>query len=479
MSPGISRREFTRRLATAASGTAVVGMQPSCTTLQANPSKGQQLRNDLATLRGELLTDEASRQAAAVDFGRMVHRLPIAVLKPASVQDVVELVRYASPRGIKLAMRGNGNSMLGQAQSQDGVVIDSSTLNSVRMVDVRGRPAVEAGPGALWGAVYDAAYARKLRVPVTVPHFLSVGGTISTGGFHASTWSEGFQVDHVLELQVVTGHGQLITCSEDSNRSLFDAMLAGMGQCGIIVKVVMALAPAPTHVLSFTLSYAHWQAAVADLTLLVQDGRFDEVDGNTRERQGGGVAVNLVCGAFYNAPEVPSESRLLANLAFSSQSASTMNYPEYCRRIRLGQASLPQPWLHVCLPATRATEYGSRVIATPAEFAFSNLLFSVWRTSRIKRPLARVPTEELAVRFQLQRRPPASFTDIDSLLEMNRVLYERARNLGGTRLTTTAIPFSQQDWVRHYGPAWASFQDAKHQFDPNNILTPGQGMFLG
>jgi FAD/FMN-containing dehydrogenase len=95
----------------------------------------------------------------------------------------------------------------------------------------------------------------------------------------------------------------------------------------------------------------------------------------------------------------------------------------------------------------------------------------------MKRPLARVPSEDLIARFQVSRQPPASFTDIDSLVRMNRTLYERARDIGGTRLTSTAIPFSQADWIQHYGPVWDSFRDAKGRFDPNNVLSPGQGLF--
>ena len=154
-----------------------------------------------------------------------------------------------------------------------------------------------------------------------------------------------------------------------------------------------------------------------------------------------------------------------------------MTYAEYYRRTPLSPSSLPHPWLHLCLPASKSVEYGNRVLATPTEVAFSNQLFSVWRTSSMKRPLARVPKEDLVVRFQLLRRPPASFTDIGSLVAMNRTLYERARDMGGTRLTTTAMPFSQADWIQYYGPVWESFRSAKQRFDPNNVLTPGQGMF--
>jgi hypothetical protein len=256
------------------------------------------------------------------------------VLKPGSIQDIVKMVQFANRRGLKVAMRGQGHAMFGQTQVEDGVVIDSSTLNSVRVISHDGHPAVEAGPGALWGPVLDAAYADKRTPPVNVDTgVLSVGGTISTGGFGGTTWREGFQVDHVLELQVVTGQGQLVTCSDERNSDLFNAALAGMGQCGIIVKVVMALVAAPTHVLFFVLSYADLQTASADLTFLVNDGRFTYLDVRTTARPDGGFTYQIEGGAFYDAPNAPNEAQLLAGLRFTSQTARVMTYVEYYRRV--------------------------------------------------------------------------------------------------------------------------------------------------
>jgi cytokinin dehydrogenase len=475
----ISRREFGKRLAKVASGAALLALPPSCTSTQRSLPTGQLLRNDLTDLSGALVFDDAARQAAADDFGHIVHQLPTAVLKPGSIQDIVKLVQFANRHGVKVSMRGQGHAMLGQSQVDAGVVIDSSTLNSVGVINFGRGPAVEAGPGALWGPVLDAAYANQLTPPVNVdPTYLSVGGTISTGGFGATTWREGFQVDHVLELQVVTGDGQLVTCSDERNSDLFNAALAGMGQCGIIVKVVLALVAAPTHVRFFVLNYADLQTGSADLTFLVNDGRFNHLDVRTTARPGGGFTFNIEGGAFYDAPNTPSEAQLLAGLRFTSQTASVMTYVQYYRRQEVcGVCTpLPHPWLYFCLPASRFVEYAARVLATPAEVAFALPRFSAWRKSSIKRPLVRMPNEDLVVRFQLSRNPPAS-ADIPSVIAMNRALYERAREMGGTRVTSTAIPFSQADWIQHYGPAWELFRDAKNRFDPNNVLTPGQGMF--
>ena len=377
----ISRREFAKRLAT---GAALLGLPSSCTSAPSSLPTGQLLRNDLTDLSGTLVFDDAARQAAADDFGHIVLRLPTAVLKPGSIQDIVKLVQFANRHGLKVSMRGQGHAMFGQTQVDAGVVIDSSTLNSVRVINHGGHPAIEAGPGALWGPVLDAAYADKLTPPVNVhTGVLSVGGTISTGGFGGTTWREGFQVDHVLELQVVTGHGQLVTCSDERNSDLFNAVLAGMGQCGIIVKVVMALVAAPTHVLFFVLSYADLQTASADLTFLVNDGRFTYLDVRTTAHgRAAGSRFNIEAGAFYDAPNAPNEAQLLAGLKFTSRTARVMTYVEYYRRVPGTPPTLPHPWLYLCVPASRFIEYATRVFATPTEAAYAFPRFSAWRTQQ-------------------------------------------------------------------------------------------------
>jgi cytokinin dehydrogenase len=280
--------------------------------------------------------------------------------------------------GLKVSMRGQGHAMFGQTQVDAGVVIDSNNLNSVRIINSGGRPVVEAGPGTLWGPVLDTAYVNNLTPPVNVdPTYLSfVGGTISTGGFGGISWREGFQVDHVRELQVVTGDGQLLTCSDERNSDLFNAALAGMGQCGIIVNVVLALVPAPTHVLFFVLNYADLQTTSADLTFLVKDGRFNHLDVRTTAQPGDGFTFNIEGGAFYDAPNTPSKAQLLAGLRFTSRTARVMTYVQYYCRQEVCVATPP------VIPLLARISI-RRVCTTPAEVAFAFPRFSAWRRSSI------------------------------------------------------------------------------------------------
>src|SRR3712207_5596018 len=82
----------------------------------------------LPELEGVLVTDEATLTACARDYGRVVHRMPSAVLRPAGARDVGEALRFCRDQGLPVAARGQGHSTAGQAQVESGLVIDMSTL---------------------------------------------------------------------------------------------------------------------------------------------------------------------------------------------------------------------------------------------------------------------------------------------------------------------------------------------------------------
>jgi len=472
MKRNISRREFGKWLA---GGAALLALQPSRNFL----ASAEALRNDLKDLRGELSFDAAALQTAADDFGRVVHKQPAAVLRPGDAQDIAKLLQYANRQGLKVAMRGQAHSFFGQTQVEGGVVIDSSSLNSVRIVKSGTGGTAEIGSGSKWHPVLMAANAQKLTVPVIADTFLSVGGTISTGGFGVTTYNLGLQVDHVQELEVVTGEGQIVMCSDQSNSDLFNVMLAGLGQCGIITKVVMRLMEAPMNVLFIRMDYDDFQTASADLALLAKDGRFQHLDGRGAGRPTGGVGYYVEGGAFYEAPDTPDEAKLTAGLKFVKKTATVMTYEQYFRREEVcGACTTPQqkPFVYLCIPSSGYVQYTSGILDSPTESAFLVPRMSAWRRDVIKRPLTPMPNEEIIYRFQLSRTLPAG-TDTQAMIALNRTLYERARDIGGYRMTSSAVPMTQADWVRHYGPVWPMIETAKKNYDPKNVLTPGQGMF--
>jgi hypothetical protein len=92
-----TRREFVRLASMAGVG--------ACVPLQAQQPQGHR---DIPAFDGAFLVDDASLRIAAADGGRMLNRPPIGVLKPGSIKDVQQAVRYAKDHGVKVAIRGRG-----------------------------------------------------------------------------------------------------------------------------------------------------------------------------------------------------------------------------------------------------------------------------------------------------------------------------------------------------------------------------------
>src|ERR671927_45202 len=123
-----------------------------------------------------------------------------------------------------------------------GVVIDMSTLDQIHSV---GPESAVVDAGVVWRDLLQTTVPAGLTPPVLTDYTrLTVGGTLSVGGVSGRSYVHGAQVDNVLELQVVTGEGELVTCSESENRELFEAALAGLGLCAVIVRATVRLVPA-------------------------------------------------------------------------------------------------------------------------------------------------------------------------------------------------------------------------------------------
>ena len=64
-----------------------------------------------------------------------------------------------------------------------------------------------------------------------------------------------------------------------------------------------------------------------------------------------------------------------------------------------------------------------------------------------------------------------------ALIATNRQLFEQITLRHGKRYPIDSVPMTPSDWHHHFHPLWAVFQLAKHAYDPDGILTPGQGIF--
>lgn len=286
---GYSRRRFLRQ--SAVMGAGVIGFDVVTQTWATAGERVGRLARGFPAFDGVLRTDAIARDRAADDFGHLVQRSPLAVLEPGSVDDIARLIRFARRHDIEVAPRGQGHAAYGQPQVEAGVVIDMSTLAHVHDV---GATTADVDAGVTWRTLLERALERGLTPPTLTDYQdLSVGGTLSLGGIGGAGFRFGAQVDNVVALEVVTGEGRVARCSRTRSPRLFDAVLAGLGQCAVITRAVVGLRPAPANLRVFDLVYGDLQTFAADSRTALRDVRFDTLQGLVVPGPAGGWAYIL------------------------------------------------------------------------------------------------------------------------------------------------------------------------------------------
>lgn len=467
-----SRRSF---LKIASALTLGVFDTQACVTL-GQPSR----RATLPKVDGIFLDDAATRRSAADDWGHAVERLPSWVLRPASIDDVARAVRYANDSGLPIAAKGRGHCAYGQAQVHNGIVIDSRTLNRLELV---GHDQLLAEAGALWDDVATMSLSAG-RIPPVMPdmQLLSVGGTLSAGGTGETSCRFGAQVDHVTALDVATGGGEIVSCSPSQNEELFRMTLAGMGQCGLIVRARLQLDHAPDAILVHRLLYEDVRELLDDAEQLARETTFETI-GAELSRGVTDWKLELVVGSFERSAE-PTTQQLPSNLRFKSDAIRRMSYLDYLQRrsvsVRAALATRqPNAPLILTLPPNLTRALVADVLANPEQSV------GVWRmeilpmvTALFKQPLHPMPDGGFAFSVRVQRRASArNAPDHLSVLAANDALVRTYVAQGGKVYPPFAPPLTEREWRLNYGRVWKRFAEAKRRYDPNNILTPGARIF--
>lgn len=445
----------------------------------------------IPNLDGVLLTDPASLAAFADDFGHVVHHTPLAVLQPASVEDVVRAVRFCLEHHIQVAARGQGHSTGGQSQVLGGLVIDSSTLNAIEHI---GADYVEVQAGIRWIDLIAKTVPLGLQ-PLVLTGFtgLSVGGTLSNGGIGAASFKFGAQVDNVIEIEVVTGDGLLLKCSKTELPLLYNAILGGVGQYAIIVRAKLPLASVAPSARNYVINYTDGPTFFSDINTLTKAGKIDGVYALIAPNPAGGWVYQLNAVKYFAAATPPDDATLLAGLLFPPPALTATNYDTYTfdtlvdQQIAflgsLGLNALPHVWGDVFLPASQTEAFVQSTLATltPADLGPEGFILLFPIRNAFSQELAfRLPREENVFLFDvLTSGLPTNATYVPTELTKVRSLLDEARAIGGTLYPIGSIPLtmSKADWVKQYGEVYPALAFAKELFDPTHILTPGPGIF--
>ncbi|WP_223589912.1 D-arabinono-1,4-lactone oxidase [Neobacillus bataviensis] len=176
------------------------------------------------------------------NWSGIVQSKPSHLAFPASVEDVVSLVKRCKEEGQGIRVVGSGHSFTPVVHTNE-VLVSLDHLAGVEKVDAESQTVgVWAGTklSDLSAALHAQGWAQENLGDIDKQ---SIAGAISTGT-HGTGMKLGSIATQAVEIQVVTAAGEVLTCNRESHPELFRALQVSLGMLGIMVKVTLRVIPA-------------------------------------------------------------------------------------------------------------------------------------------------------------------------------------------------------------------------------------------
>lgn len=212
------------------------GGAPVTTPPPVYPVSDAELATLAAKMQGRLIlpaeSDFASLHAGA--NARYDAALPLALARCASGADVAAAFAFARAKGVDFALRSGSHSYVGASTTDGGLLIDTGTMDAVRM---EGSVAV-VGAGAKLADVYRAVLGAGRILPSGSCVTVGITGITLGGGVGYFDRSLGLGCDALTGATVITADGQSRSCDATQNAELFWGLRGGGGgQFGIVTEL--------------------------------------------------------------------------------------------------------------------------------------------------------------------------------------------------------------------------------------------------
>ena len=191
-------------------------------------------------IRGEVRFDDGSRALYATD-GSNYRQVPIGVVIPESVDDVIATVAACRRHGAPVLSRGGGTSLAGQCCNVAVIMDMSKYLNRILHLDPSKKIA-RVEPGCVLDNLRDAAEKHHLTFapdPSTHSHN-TLGGMIGNNSCGVHSVMGGKTVDNVISLDVLLYDGTRMTVGK-TDAGEFARIVAEGGRRGEIYSQLKAL----------------------------------------------------------------------------------------------------------------------------------------------------------------------------------------------------------------------------------------------
>ena len=176
---------------------------------------------------------------------------PLAVVRPTTSAQVQAVVQLCLQHRVPVVPRGAGTGLSGGANAlDDSVVISFERMDTISRIDPVERLAV-VQPGVVNDHLRAAAAEHGLWYPpdpASSP-WSTIGGNVATNAGGICCVKYGVTGDYVLELEVVTGTGDLVRLGRQTAKGVAGYDLASLlvgseGTLGLVTEITVRLRPA-------------------------------------------------------------------------------------------------------------------------------------------------------------------------------------------------------------------------------------------
>lgn len=446
-------------------------------------------------LEGEVLTDPTALHDASGNYGRIITKTPGAVIRPRTAHDVAETIRFARAHALPVSSRGAAHSQDHHALSNGGLILDLRALKPEITINADEQWA-EVSAGITWRELVDALRPYQLIPPVLTNNLnVTVGGTCSVAGLGTSSFRYGTQADQCLQVEVVTGAGDLVVCSPEENSELFYHVLCGLGQFGVLTKVRTRLRRHKPLVRTYYLLYDHVDRLMADSIRLMESDRMDYIECWAAPCTQGVRPMNsgrkLPFAAWFYPMHVtvefepgnPPDDRQVLDGLTPYRHVHTEDSPlhEYALRLEtvfdlwkaMGYWENAHPWMEAIFPWETAHPYIETVLGelSPVQLGGGHVLIWPAHRSKSRMPMFRVPSGEWVLGFGILSGVPKA--NLPIALPTLSMASDAALMFGAKRYMSGWLNFDADRWQQHYGDYWPTVCALKRKYDPDRILNPG------
>ncbi len=178
-------------------------------------------------VRGEVRFDEASRALYATDASNY-RQVPIGLVLPLDVADVVATVKTCREAGAPVLSRGGGTSLSGQCCNVAVVIDYSKYMHGILELDP-GQKFARVQPGIVLDRLRDAAEEHDLTfAPDPATHSrCTLGGMIGNNSCGVHALMGGKTVDNIESLDILLYDGTRLTVGATTETELQKIISAG------------------------------------------------------------------------------------------------------------------------------------------------------------------------------------------------------------------------------------------------------------